>query len=170
MDGSVFIVTDRLQHSYITTAALRRSGNHPERVVRAESTHAESHVTPAIRALQQLPDLDAWIRGTELPHSTICQGTQVTMDSTVVLHAFRQAVTLQGCKFIVIPSNEARIIMGCNMAATVDTHLEDDASPLQTNPEGSVQDDVARALRELHQRVETEEPRLFDYTKQSVTT
>ena len=29
MDGSAFIVTDRLRQSYITTAALRRSGNHP---------------------------------------------------------------------------------------------------------------------------------------------
>ena len=133
--------------------ALRRSGNHPERIVDMQSFMPTHKIIQVTKDLQDLSDLDAWIRGQEKPHSTMCQGAEMTMDSTVVLHAFRQAVTLEGCKFVVVPSNEAKIIMGCDMAAAVDTQLEEDSSPLQSNHEGTVQGGVAQALDELHQKV-----------------
>ena len=123
MDGSEFIVTDKLQHSYIiTTAVLRRSGNHPERIIDIDTTVPTKAAIQATKELEALPDLETWLRGKEMPHSTVCQGMKMCIDSTIVLHAFRQPVTLQGCKFVVVPSNEVRIIMGCKMAAEHSRH------------------------------------------------
>ena len=164
MDGSAFIVTDKLKHSYITTAALRRSGNHPEGITDVDVGK------PATRAMEQLcaaKDIDRWIRGSEKPHSVLCGEAEMTIDSTVVLHAFRQPVTLRGRKFIVVPSNELRVVMGSDMAAAVDTELEADASPLQSNRPGTMQGDVQAALDVLDQQVQGN-PELAQGTKQKV--
>ena len=164
MDGSAFIVTDKLQHSYITTAALRRSGNHPEKITNAD---VMKPATQAIEQLRATKDIDRWIRGSEEPHSILCGETEMTIDSTVVLHAFRQPVTLKGHRFIVVPSNELRVVMGYDMAAAVDTELEADASPLQSNKPGTMQGDVQAALNVLDQQVQGN-PELAQGTKQKV--
>ena len=61
----------------------------------------------------------------------MCHGTEVTIDVSVVLYAFRRPATVANYKFVVIASNEERVIMDCEMAARVDAELEADESPMQ---------------------------------------
>ena len=143
MQGSEFIVTDRLQHSYITTASLRRSGEHPERVTIADEATPTKATLRAMQQLRALPELNAWIRGDGKPHSTLLAQTEAHLSSTVVLHAFKRPVTIRGRRFLVVPSNEKRVIMGYDMAAAVDAMLEADPSPMQAGEPTIGQGDVA---------------------------
>ena len=168
MDGSAFIVTDRLRQSYITTAALRRSGNHPDRIVDLAAGEVQaSDVKKAVQQLCAAGDLHKWICGSEQPHSDMCHGTEATIDVSVVLYAFRRPATVTNCKFVVIASNEERVIMGCEMAAKVDAELEADESPMQATRPGTLQADVARALEHMHDSVRND-PRVFPWAKRKV--
>ena len=125
-----YIITDRLEGSYITTAALRRSGLHPEHCDPDEMDKMSFDNKSRWEQLCEQPDLLGWIEGEEVPHSTLMSGCKVKIDQTLVLSPFKDAARLRGREYTVIPSNELKVIMGYQMTAEVDRMLESDESPL----------------------------------------
>ena len=150
MEACGFIVTDRLSDSYITTAALRRSGCHPEHVDKQNS--GELH-NDKVEKLKDEKDLYGWITGDEDPHSTLLQRHMVTMDQTKVTHPFRKSVIMNDQKFIVIASNKMCVIMGYNMVSDVDTALEKDENPMQTDNPDTLSYELQESLQQLQQTV-----------------
>ena len=70
MEACTFIVTDRLTDSYITTAALRRSGCVPEIDLRTENARAVEN-KPSMDKIRAQPDLHVWMMGKDQPHTNI---------------------------------------------------------------------------------------------------
>ena len=164
MESCGFIVTDRLAGSYITTAALRRSGCHPEQTSKEAEDMTES---PDMQALKEQPDLHQWIRGEKEPHSTMLHGQSIIIDQVKVTHPYRRTALVDNQTFTVIASNDMCVIMGCKMAKTVDTILDNDESPLQmTNPR-SISSEIQEQLRQLQQDVNDNEE-VSDKAKQQV--
>ena len=153
MQGSGFIITDRLRHSYITTAVLRRSGCHPDTELQ-QTPEQLQRSRAAVSALEEQLDLDEWLKGDDAPHSTLCGGCEVSINSTKVLPVFERKAVLDNLQFVVIPGNELRVILGHDIVAAVDQHLEADESPMQSHVPQGVQGELRAALDHMAQGVE----------------
>ena len=163
MEACSFTVTDRLEGSYITTAALRRSDCHPHLPMAEEDALTKENVE-MMQQLRQIPHLHEWIKA----HSTLMQGCQVQIDQEKVLHPFKGNAVVQGQRFTVIPSNEMRVIMGYKMVRTVDTQLARDESPLQGGDEQGLSAELAESLENLNSKVNQNEE-IQQGTKDEVT-
>ena len=152
MDACVYVVTDKLSGSYITTAALRRSGCHPEPTA-GKKHDAIPTAKHKVRELEEHEQLHRWITGKEEPHSNLLGECSVTIDSTKVTHAFKHTATISGQQYTVIPSNEMRMIMGYELVATADGQMEEDESPLQANTPTTLRKEMQQALNIMEQQV-----------------
>ena len=141
-----YIITDRLEGSYITTAALRRSGLHPEHCDPDEMDEMSFENKKQWEQLCEQPDLLGWIEGEESPHSTLMSGCKIEIYETLVLSPFKDAAKLRNREYTVIPSNELKVIMGYEMTAEVDSALESDESPLQEDDKKVLKKDLEDSL------------------------
>jgi hypothetical protein len=153
MHGCEYIVTDRVSAAYMTTAALRRSGCHPERSDPDEQAKAKQAACADVQALAEHKDLHEWLVGDGDPDSTMLGGTKFAIPETLVLHPYHNRAVVQGTEFIIIPSNKERVIVGRKMAATVDTLWERDESPLQGHHPHQLSDELAQGLDLLERQV-----------------
>ena len=96
METCSYIVTDRLKGSYITTAALRRSGLHPEHCNQREMNNNAFENKLQWEQLCEQPDLMKWIEGEEDPHSTLLSGCRIKIDESLVLSPFKKSTSLKG--------------------------------------------------------------------------
>ena len=157
METCSYIVTDKLSGSYITTAALRRSGLHPQYSDQDEMDDNRYLNKRQWEDMCKQPDLKRWIEGEEDPHSSLWSGCRVRIDDTLVLSPFKKSVRMKGLEFTVIPSNEMKVVMGYDMVAKVDQKLEDDESPLQESDKKVLSKDLEESIQDLIETVQENE-------------
>ena len=167
VEACQFIVTDRLSASYITTAALRRSGHHPDYTDDDDTEHLRIQSEPEMEALRNCTDLSKWIGGDDKPDSTILAGCKVSIENTRMLHANRPTATVDGHTYIVVPGNEMKVIVGYRLVNKVDMITEEDESPLQAYGDMVASHELRKSLDELGQQVD-ENNDLSQKTKDAV--
>ena len=71
------------------------------------------------------------------------------IDESLVLSPFRKSAKLKGREYIVVPSNEMKVIIGYEMTAAVDNKLEEDESPLQDVDKKVMNEDIEESIQGL---------------------
>ena len=82
--SSEYVISDLLEHSYITTAALRRSGCHPADRSHADRLPLAARISRVQKKLQNHLRLYVWMCGDEEPNFTSWSDTEVNLLDQVV--------------------------------------------------------------------------------------
>ena len=92
---------------------------------------------------------------------------EIALDATKVLHAYRSSAIVHGQKFIVVPSNHMRVIMGYDMVSKVDAITEADESPMQAGSHHTDAADLRQGVEAMQGMVDANDE-LQRSTKQAV--
>ena len=168
MEACQFLITDRLQQSYITTAALRRSRLHPDREMPPEKPPLQTSQQKALQQLNDCEDLNKWIRGQGDSHSSVHTNRFIDVPWTKLTRVQKQTTTIKGQRYLVVPSNEMKVIVGMQLLIQADSLLESDESPLQLDSfPGQRKAELAEALDRLEETV-FQNPEVSDSIKKEV--
>ena len=148
MEASAFTIASTLTSSYITTAALRRSGCHPEPGAYADLPDVDQSEWNR-QNTPKMADLHEWLIGQEDPHSDVCAGKLITIDEVKVMHVYKPTVTVTNSMWIVIPSNYMRVVIGARLTNNINNALENDESPLQQKSAEQCSEEIQQALRHI---------------------
>ena len=97
MEACQFLITDRLQQSYIiTTAALRRSGLQTDRERPPDKPRLQADQQRALQQLSECEDLNGWIRETEEPNSQVHATRFIDVPWTKLTRVQKQTTTIKG--------------------------------------------------------------------------
>ena len=150
VESCAYLTTDRLHDSYITSAALRRSGCHWDRQADVPVTNRPAAHSRAMTQLQECDHLHNWLKGTEAPNSTTLGGCQVLVDECRFLDALQRKCKVKDIAFIVIPSNEMRVILGKTATQRLDHELDKTCNPMQQTTIEECRSDIREALLDLY--------------------
>ena len=162
-----YLLTEKLEESYITTAVLRRSGLHPDTRHKADRRNRVARKSAVQRRLQEHRRLYAWLCGDREPDSTSWSGTEHRMDQTVVLNTFKPKVHIAGVVYHVVPSSEMRVLVGTRLAAQIRLETEKEPSPLRQKTLEQCETEIDQALTR-HCATIQERDELTDPTRAAV--
>ena len=104
--------------------------------------------------LRQAPDPDAWIRGDEAPHSQRFGGHRRRIDRCVILQPDAPRIDLWDKEFVVVESNEMKVIIGADLRDEMEIRLEASESPLDAVAPGEEREEIRRGLDEAIQKLQ----------------
>ena len=122
--GTDVFYCETCKESYITTAVLRRSGNHPQDpgAPPADTTPTQQPLTADSEGIDR-PTWE-WLCAGEPPKSNLYAGQSITVDEVVVLLPETRKLRIQKAAFKIVPGSEMRAVMGRDLWEKV----EDEAS------------------------------------------
>ena len=132
--------------TYITTAALRRSGNQPPDRQSLPKPDAGAGNALSV-SIQAAAPMHKWQRGEEPPHSDLHDGKVLIIDSAVVLQPGMPRADVNDLKVTVVSGNDMRCCRICAVA-------ERNTSPLEQYDVEACEAEVQTALENLHRKVE----------------
>ena len=146
-----FFFSEDCSETYITTAALRRSGCHPADPTSPLRTSTEHETTHSMRDLN--PCMRAWMTEGGDPTSTLHQACRIELDKVVVLLPQTKMFHLRGVPVKVVPGNLMRCVIGTDLRSKLQLAAESDESPLQHKTMERCEEEVAAALDRLVAKV-----------------
>ena len=150
-----FYFSDECRHTYITTAALRRSGCHPKNPTSPlEATTREGSAGDTTHDLDS--DLMRWLCEGADPRSALHHGERLTLDQIVVLLPQTRRFHLSMVPVTVVASKSMRCVIGTDLRDRINLYQEDDESPLQSKSRERCEQEIAEALERLVVKVDAQ--------------
>ena len=147
-----FFFNEADEDSYVTTAALRRSGNHPKDRQHPPQTPADTHALPGTH-LAAAP-LQQWLRGREPAHSLLHAGRSVLLDKLVILQPGKPRADLNDVPMTIVAGNDMRCIIGRRLWRRICSLAEKTTSPLDQYDDDECTAEAQGALEDLQAKVE----------------
>lgn len=145
IDSCVFVARPGIKHSYITTAALQRSGCIDDADPPDQVPHPDAHQLQA-----HDPALHDWLCSGPNPDNTKLKHCEFVIDRGKILQPQETPLQIKRIHFIVIPSDHMRIVLGDDALRAIDSRRDADPSPLQHTPTpADVRAEIQDALEQL---------------------
>ena len=156
MEMSKYILSNRVEETFVTTAVAQRAGLKASDFRVRHDIHMTSNKQPSVDEYLRNKDSVAyqWIKGSGVPHSRKWHDHLAIIDKVLILSLDGHPTRLKDMDVVVVAGNEMRIVIGKTFAARMMVEQENDPSPLDSKDETQCAKEVEEALLRLCDEVQ----------------